>query len=76
MRGRGTVAENARLLWLWGAQEEAAVEAVEAVEAEAEVSPLIAALLEKTAANKELNDKKRLATSYANFARSRTVTGK
>merc|ERR1719160_1702022 len=31
-------------------------------------------LLEKTKANKELNDKKRLATSYANLARSRTVT--
>merc|ERR1712124_44742 len=33
-------------------------------------------LLEKSAANKELNDKKRLATSYANFAGSRTVTDK
>jgi len=31
-------------------------------------------LLAKTQANKELNDKKRLYTSYANFARSRTVT--
>mmetsp|Transcript_31795 Transcript_31795/g.38434 ORF Transcript_31795/g.38434 Transcript_31795/m.38434 type:complete len:157 (-) Transcript_31795:273-743(-) len=31
-------------------------------------------LLAKTAANKELNDKKRLATSGANLARSRTVT--
>lgn len=27
----------------------------------------------KSAANKALNDKKRLATSYANLARSRTV---
>ena len=31
-------------------------------------------LLAKTVANKELNDKKRLATSYSNLARSRTVT--
>lgn len=31
-------------------------------------------LLAKTEANKELNDKKRAATSGANFARSRTVT--
>lgn len=31
-------------------------------------------LLAKTEANKALNDKKRLATSGANFARSRTVT--
>ena len=31
-------------------------------------------LLAKTAANKDLNDKKRLATSYSNFARSRTVS--
>ncbi|GFR49453.1 hypothetical protein Agub_g11513 [Astrephomene gubernaculifera] len=30
-------------------------------------------LLAKSAANKALNDKKRLATSYANLARSRTV---
>ncbi len=35
---------------------------------------LIETLTAKTAANKELNDKKRLATSGANFARSRTVT--
>jgi photosystem I subunit PsaN len=28
----------------------------------------------RSAANKELNDKKRLATSSANVARSRTVT--
>merc|ERR1711907_142504 len=34
---------------------------------------LVKDLLEKTTANKEINDKKRLATSYANFARSRTV---
>merc|ERR1711998_626306 len=33
-------------------------------------------LLQRSTANKELNDKKRLATSYANFARSRTVTDK
>ncbi len=31
-------------------------------------------LLARSSANKELNDKKRLATSGANFARSRTVT--
>jgi photosystem I subunit PsaN len=31
-------------------------------------------LLAKTEANKALNDKKRLATSGANFERSRTVT--
>ena len=30
-------------------------------------------LMERTKANKEVNDKKRLATSYANLARSRTV---
>lgn len=30
-------------------------------------------LLKKTEENKELNDKKRLYTSYANLARSRTV---
>merc|ERR1712100_340738 len=35
---------------------------------------LASELLEKSSANKELNNKKRLATSYANFARSRTVT--
>merc|ERR1712224_1191583 len=35
---------------------------------------LVSDLVEKSTANKELNDKKRLATSYANFARSRTVT--
>merc|ERR1711904_591299 len=35
---------------------------------------LTSELLEKSTANKELNDKKRLATSYANLARSRTVT--
>merc|ERR1712224_303349 len=35
---------------------------------------LVSDLIEKSTANKELNDKKRLATSYANFARSRTVT--
>merc|ERR1711904_181182 len=35
---------------------------------------LISDLLQKTAEHKELNDKKRLATSYANFARSRTVS--
>merc|ERR1712216_426001 len=32
--------------------------------------------VEKSAANKEINNKKVLATSYANFARSRTVTDK
>merc|ERR1712023_604289 len=37
---------------------------------------VVSDLVEKSAANKELNDKKRLATSYANFARSRTVTDK
>mmetsp|Transcript_6931 Transcript_6931/g.25542 ORF Transcript_6931/g.25542 Transcript_6931/m.25542 type:complete len:167 (-) Transcript_6931:186-686(-) len=52
----------------------ALAEEEEVAEAAADVSPLVAALLEKTEANKELNDKKRLATSYANFARSRTVT--
>ncbi|KAL4855590.1 Photosystem I reaction center subunit N [Chlorella vulgaris] len=31
-------------------------------------------LLAKTEANKALNDKKRLATSYSNFARSRSVS--
>jgi len=35
---------------------------------------LTADLLARTEANKELNDKKRAATSSANFARSRTVT--
>merc|ERR1712118_546145 len=35
---------------------------------------LVSDLLDKSAANKKINDKKRLATSYANFARSRTVT--
>eukprot|EP00250_Pteridium_aquilinum_P022646 c25503_g1_i1 orf=266-757(+) len=35
---------------------------------------LIEELLAKSAANKELNDKKRLATSYANTARAYTVT--
>eukprot|EP00958_Prasinococcus_capsulatus_P004677 scaffold436_cov367-Prasinococcus_capsulatus_cf.AAC.2 len=51
----------------------ALAEEEEVAEAAADVSPLVAALLEKTEANKELNDKKRLATSYANFARSRTI---
>merc|ERR1711862_628935 len=37
---------------------------------------LVSDLLQKTNANEELNDKKRLATSYANFARSRTVSDK
>merc|ERR1712118_1367 len=37
---------------------------------------LISSLIEKSASNKEINDKKVLATSYANFARSRTVTDK
>jgi photosystem I subunit PsaN len=37
---------------------------------------LISELVEKSAANKEINNKKVLATSYANFARSRTVTDK
>merc|ERR1712093_503062 len=37
-------------------------------------SELVSELLEKSASRKDLNDKKRLATSYANFARSRTVT--
>lgn len=35
---------------------------------------ITAELLVKSAANKELNDKKRLATSSANVARARTVT--
>ncbi|KAH7432936.1 hypothetical protein KP509_07G046800 [Ceratopteris richardii] len=35
---------------------------------------LVEELLEKSAANKELNDKKRLATSYANTARAYTVS--
>merc|ERR1711972_614577 len=35
---------------------------------------LVSELLEKSSANKELNNKKRLATSYSNLARSRTVT--
>jgi hypothetical protein len=37
-------------------------------------NPQTADLLARSAANKELNDKKRLATSSANVARSRTVT--
>merc|ERR1712093_955364 len=37
---------------------------------------LISELIEKSASNKEINNKKVLATSYANFARSRTVTDK
>merc|ERR1711985_48306 len=37
---------------------------------------LISDLIEKSASNKEINNKKVLATSYANFARSRTVTDK
>ena len=39
-------------------------------------SGLIADLKAKSAENKALNDKKRLATSYANLARSRTVADK
>ena len=35
---------------------------------------LVADLVAKSEANKELHDKQRLATSYANLARSRTVT--
>eukprot|EP00803_Ostreobium_quekettii_P005037 evm.model.scf_2645.2 EVM.evm.TU.scf_2645.2 scf_2645:6613-10125(-) len=34
---------------------------------------IVEELLEKSTKNKELNDKKRLYTSYANLARSRTV---
>merc|ERR1719473_56948 len=37
-------------------------------------SDIVSDLLQKTAENKELNDRKRAATSYANFARSRTVS--
>lgn len=37
------------------------------------VVPQVDDLLAKSAANKALNNKKRLATSYANLARSRTV---
>ena len=40
----------------------------------AEAVPTVAEMLEKSQANKELNDKKRAATSGANLARSRTVT--
>jgi len=36
--------------------------------------PTVEELVEKSKANKELNDKKRMMTSSANFARSRTVT--
>eukprot|EP00877_Chromochloris_zofingiensis_P010948 jgi/Chrzof1/6106/Cz17g10010.t1_PSAN[v5.2] len=34
---------------------------------------LVEDLLEKSTANKAINNKKRLATSYANLARSRTI---
>ena len=40
----------------------------------AEALPTVEQMLEKSTANKELNDKKRAATSGANLARSRTVT--
>ena len=40
----------------------------------AEALPTVEEMLEKSQANKELNDKKRAATSGANLARSRTVT--
>eukprot|EP00252_Welwitschia_mirabilis_P027985 TRINITY_DN987_c0_g1_i2.p1 TRINITY_DN987_c0_g1~~TRINITY_DN987_c0_g1_i2.p1 ORF type:complete len:141 (-),score=19.90 TRINITY_DN987_c0_g1_i2:401-823(-) len=41
--------------------------------AKSNANPLIDELLAKSAANKELNDKKRLATSGANIARAYTV---
>uniref|UniRef100_A0A7S3CD06 Uncharacterized protein n=1 Tax=Chloropicon roscoffensis TaxID=1461544 RepID=A0A7S3CD06_9CHLO len=40
----------------------------------AEAVPSVEEMLERSNANKELNDKKRKATSGANLARSRTVT--
>merc|ERR1739848_122111 len=40
----------------------------------AEAVPTVEEMLERSQANKELNDKKRAATSGANLARSRTVT--
>ena len=40
----------------------------------AEAVPTVEEMLERSSANKELNDKKRAATSGANLARSRTVT--
>ena len=40
----------------------------------AEAVPTVEEMLERSTANKELNDKKRAATSGANLARSRTVT--
>lgn len=51
----------------------AAVSAVLAATPKANAD-IVEDLLAKSAANKELNDKKRKATSGANFARSRTVT--
>ena len=39
-----------------------------------EVSAYVQGLIDKSAANKEMHDAQRLATSGANFARSRTVT--
>ena len=40
----------------------------------AEALPTVEEMLQNSQANKELNDKKRAATSGANLARSRTVT--
>merc|ERR1712174_100158 len=40
----------------------------------AEAIPTVAEMLENSTANKDLNDKKRAATSGASLARSRTVT--
>ena len=54
------------------AEEEAAEAA--APEVVSTGNALVDALLVRSADNKALNDKKRLATSYANLARSRTVT--
>ena len=39
-----------------------------------EVSAYVQGLIDKSTANKEMHDAQRLATSGANFARSRTVT--
>ncbi|KAL4420659.1 hypothetical protein ABPG75_010315 [Micractinium tetrahymenae] len=52
----------------------AALAAAILVHAPVAKADLTADLLAKTAENKALNDKKRLASSYSNFERSRSVT--
>ena len=52
----------------------AALAAIAAGPQGARAVPTVEELVEKSKANKEMNDKKRMMTSSANFARSRTVT--